>query len=85
MFQFTHPGKGATMYDQLSYEEYKDVSIHAPWEGCDSPHSIDLSLFEVFQFTHPGKGATGHKGRGCKPVQFQFTHPGKGATNVKSL
>ena len=34
MFQFTHPGKGAT--DVLVADDYDtDVSIHAPWEGCD--------------------------------------------------
>ena len=34
-FQFTHPGKGATVGlvdDEVCYL----VSIHAPWEGCDS-------------------------------------------------
>ena len=34
MFQFTHPGKGATILGYAPrYCEY--VSIHAPWEGCD--------------------------------------------------
>ena len=35
MFQFTHPGKGATDWQDLLKEACK-VSIHAPWEGCDS-------------------------------------------------
>ena len=35
MFQFTHPGKGATLSYPLSHQS-RDVSIHAPWEGCDS-------------------------------------------------
>ena len=57
-FQFTHPGKGATLYHLFSLhnpysfnsrtlgrvrrtihkevEEELNVSIHAPWEGCDS-------------------------------------------------
>ena len=35
MFQFTHPGKGATK--TTNQQRYKTmVSIHAPWEGCDS-------------------------------------------------
>ena len=35
MFQFTHPGKGAT--DDGSIKPFAEfsVSIHAPWEGCD--------------------------------------------------
>ena len=34
-FQFTHPGKGATSRD-ISLGGGVGVSIHAPWEGCDS-------------------------------------------------
>ena len=33
-FQFTHPGKGATIIDVKDKEALR-VSIHAPWEGCD--------------------------------------------------
>ena len=34
MFQFTHPGKGATwLVYPRAFE--RRVSIHAPWEGCD--------------------------------------------------
>ena len=57
MFQFTHPGKGATeLGKNTDYHVW--VSIHAPWEGCDL--SLLSTLFELFkfQFTHPGKGAT---------------------------
>ena len=47
-FQFTHPGKGATM-PFLRVLDLLDVSIHAPWEGCDcakeraSHHSIGFN------------------------------------------
>ena len=34
------------------------VSIHAPWEGCDTNLNIYMRLRATFQFTHPGKGAT---------------------------
>ena len=34
LFQFTHPGKGATDFKVLRLE-LSPVSIHAPWEGCD--------------------------------------------------
>ena len=36
VFQFTHPGKGATFLHPPR-ELLLLVSIHAPWEGCDSP------------------------------------------------
>ena len=33
-FQFTHPGKGATkLFEGIPGGH--QVSIHAPWEGCD--------------------------------------------------
>ena len=57
------------------------VSIHAPWEGCDSAVATLIVVFFVFQFTHPGKGATTRTvGRTLINTTFQFTHPGKGAT-----
>ena len=34
LFQFTHPGKGATLA-LPSEQPVQRVSIHAPWEGCD--------------------------------------------------
>ena len=36
MFQFTHPGKGATTRVLEHTLHVADVSIHAPWEGCDA-------------------------------------------------
>ena len=56
-FQFTHPGKGATSADELDALAY-DVSIHAPWEGCDIQGRLLHASCLMFQFTHPGKGAT---------------------------
>ena len=38
-FQFTHPGKGATLQLRLGFRVVV-VSIHAPWEGCDTTTSI---------------------------------------------
>ena len=35
-FQFTHPGKGATLEKGKKETTYRVVSIHAPWEGCDT-------------------------------------------------
>ena len=35
-----------------------DVSIHAPWEGCDRVLTRLAITHSRFQFTHPGKGAT---------------------------
>ena len=57
LFQFTHPGRGATEIARL-LQEWEVVSIHAPREGCDSRFAL-ISLDDSrFQFTHPGRGAT---------------------------
>ena len=103
MFQFTHPGRGATR-DHGDSAPRRCVSIHAPREGCDDCKRSSLSLSIWFQFTHPGRGATlltrSHRtgtdsfnsrtpggvrlasafdGTGAEK-KFQFTHPGRGAT-----
>ena len=57
-FQFTHPGKGATSTTRKTQELFNCVSIHAPWEGCDSLAGEWELQTHTFQFTHPGKGAT---------------------------
>ena len=38
--------------------QLRNVSIHAPREGCDLIRKGFLTAYSVFQFTHPGRGAT---------------------------
>ena len=57
LFQFTHPGRGATSLSQVG-RLMKSVSIHAPREGCDIPWDYTIDSSTGFQFTHPGRGAT---------------------------
>ena len=79
LFQFTHPGRGATVVP-LKCEALEGVSIHAPREGCDYlPPQRSRSSF-VFQFTHPGRGATKSSSFWTGSRMFQFTYPGRGAT-----
>ena len=47
MFQFTHPGKGATVH-LIKPNTYIDVSIHAPWEGCDRSEVSHLPIVGSF-------------------------------------
>ena len=83
VFQFTHPGKGATARTERFRRAYV-VSIHAPWEGCDAQGVGSQIVVTPFQFTHPGKGATLVNAEELLSHTFQFTHPGKGATESKS-
>ena len=78
-FQFTHPGRGATIFDQNNRGR-PPVSIHAPREGCDLMGHNGLKTQILFQFTHPGRGATRLHVSELYCIGFQFTHPGRGAT-----
>ena len=79
MFQFTHPGRGAT---QLTIKEAINliVSIHAPREGCD--RLVMLPLMPICSFNSRTPGGVRLLLRICRftHVTFQFTHPGRGAT-----
>ena len=57
LFQFTHPGKGATRCDQST--RLGSMSFNSRTLGrvrlC---HRLEFAWSLMFQFTHPGKGAT---------------------------
>ena len=61
MFQFTHPGRGATGLE-TEVLKLRMVSIHAPREGCDAALAPPAIPAPRFQFTHPGRGATSLSG-----------------------
>ena len=83
-FQFTHPGKGATQTHPSPYQ-FNEVSIHAPWEGCDSlsyppARSPRVSIHAPWEGCDPL-----FRSRLARSSPFQFTHPGKGATQISEL
>ena len=54
LFQFTHPGRGATDPTSTTGKD-KDVSIHAPREGCDDRLIDNIrSAAECFNSRTPG-------------------------------
>ena len=80
MFQFTHPGRGATPRF-ISHASVMAVSIHAPREGCDRRRHLRDPPCWSFNSRIPG----GVRHGGTDTMQgyfamFQFTHPGRGAT-----
>ena len=80
LFQFTHPGRGATPQARADIIR-QVVSIHAPREGCDALFCESSRNNLWFQFTHPGRGATEMDYKKAQTrYMFQFTHPGRGAT-----
>ena len=80
MFQFTHPGKGATL-NSSSVLVSLLVSIHAPWEGCDSVLCALVKMRYSFNSRTLGRVRLDMLGYGFEITLFQFTHPGKGATS----
>ena len=79
MFQFTHPGRGATILLVLIFLTLI-VSIHAPREGCDQT-GHEHTCRERVSIHAPREGCdivpdSDYSGVGM----FQFTHPGRGAT-----
>ena len=78
-FQFTHPGRGATVYAHQAMK--KDlVSIHAPREGCDTSTRLCSTLVARFNSRTPGGVRLNGVDYRTSSLQFQFTHPGRGAT-----
>ena len=66
MFQFTHPGKGATQSPTIGLLRL-GVSIHAPWEGCDEQYP-QLELFAIGVSIHaPWEGCDNK----CTPFRLQ--------------
>ena len=84
LFQFTHPGKGATVAIHLS-RLLIPVSIHAPWEGCDRLVGRTTLLRQGFNSRTLGRVRLSVLSWGKPRIQFQFTHPGKGATSCRSV
>ena len=79
MFQFTHPGRGATGASGLSISRPRCFNSRTPG-GVRLPCLVRELNPGEFQFTHPGRGATGLVLASIIGARFQFTHPGRGAT-----
>ena len=80
VFQFTHPGRGATSTDASPRSNARRFNSRTPG-GVRPEREAITPLLRSFQFTHPGRGAT-HRllPWHFSERRFQFTHPGRGAT-----
>ena len=54
LFQFTHPGRGATVSRLTDPSLSPAVSIHAPREGCDTGMDYRTSAIQSFNSRTPG-------------------------------
>ena len=57
LFQFTHPGRGATIYNLIYFAAKISFNSRTPG-GVRQSTQIFTSVTTMFQFTHPGRGAT---------------------------
>ena len=78
-FQFTHPGRGATIATWISSPR-SPVSIHAPREGCDKALERVNTGIKSFNSRTPGGVRLCIGSYASTLGMFQFTHPGRGAT-----
>ena len=61
------------------------VSIHAPWEGCDVALLRHVTPASGFNSRTLGRVRHSDCVRSRRRSWFQFTHPGKGATLLRSF
>ena len=82
VFQFTHPGKGATLFGSTIAQTIEFQFTH-PGKGATVD---DLALGGLLGVSihAPWEGCDLlSQGGGIWQVKFQFTHPGKGATATR--
>ena len=58
LFQFTHPGRGATSLEILSCHRHWTFQFTHPGRGATLVYTPANLVGFTFQFTHPGRGAT---------------------------
>ena len=82
MFQFTHPGKGATE-SALHQAHEKPFQFTHPGKGATEEED-DRLIHMLVSIHAPWEGCDVFGVRRCLSChKFQFTHPGKGATTER--
>ena len=80
MFQFTHPGRGATRCACWRFPTRSRFNSRTP--GGVRPFSLNhFDLYLLFQFTHPGRGATPTACNGSTSITVSIHAPREGCDN----
>ena len=80
LFQFTHPGRGATGMPLMPIILLRFQFTH-PGRGATA-HVVNSLKRQPVSIHAPREGCDIHRGYCLFPSsEFQFTHPGRGATN----
>ena len=80
MFQFTHPGRGATSTDLSSSRIKGSFNSRTPGGVRLEPNNDMIMRAESFNSRTPGGVRLTANTSLTKLQEFQFTHPGRGAT-----
>ena len=80
-FNSRTPG-GVRLRGETAVRASKDVSIHAPREGCDISIGRRILRRRGFNSRTPGGVRLAGKDASKGNFSFQFTHPGRGATTL---
>ena len=83
MFQFTHPGKGATLSFLRSLYS-TPVSIHAPWEGCDALTSTSSKATSCFNSRTLGRVRPRWRSSADKAMQVSIHAPWEGCDPLRA-
>ena len=80
LFQFTHPGKGATFTGDSDFRDVPLFQFTHPGKGATRP-SGSTRAPSCVSIHAPWEGCDNHlHSTSASTGSFQFTHPGKGAT-----
>ena len=82
-FQFTHPGRGATVQEAIANFELKFQFTH-PGRGATISVPYYPLLYLRFQFTHPGRGATVSKMALTEVTRVSIHAPREGCDQASS-
>ena len=83
MFQFTHPGRGATTTSRSSYPHFAGFNSRTPG-GVRRQTTYRLRFGRCFNSRTPGGVRHAPSLYDSRFRLFQFTHPGRGATSSTS-
>ena len=78
VFQFTHPGRGATVWARLFSISVQFQFTHP---GRGATNFVKSTLLRIIVSIHaPREGCDSDELLFVPALKFQFTHPGRGAT-----
>ena len=85
MFQFTHPGRGATHHHQSPAPGGRSFNSRTPGGVRLLILIASIILWQSFNSRTPGGVRPSFSFASAIAARFQFTHPGRGATRRLSL